>query len=509
VETAGWQAYAGLILLFPIVGAVFVATQRARRAYLVAIIFAAAALVALVLLADLFLGVGGQGRLVAQWTVLSWLGGRAGDMGFLVDGLTMLMLIVVLVVGLLVVLFSSQYLTPENREHATSDGGGRYCFWLLLFIASMVGLALAPNLLQLFIFWELTTICSWALISHYRGEKSIAAGYKALVLTSVGSLGFVIALLLCYQAAGSFQFAALGLLTPRRMVVVFLLLLVAAWAKAAQVPFHTWLPDAMEAPTPISAYLHAAAMVKAAVFVMARLVFEGYRFLPNLHAAFNIGSGTVLVTGHGLGIFMSVTALITMLVGVYLYFAQDDLKRLLAYSTITQLGYMFFGLGLALSGVWLGFLAALIHLVAHGFAKTLLFLATGSIAHRTGTRSISSLGGLARTMPVTAVAFTVGAFALVGIPPLACFWSKFTLLTAIVSMGGAAAVILLVPFALETVVGFFWFVRVCQRVFLGEESAVSASAEEAPALMQAVLVVLIVLCIVGPVLALPFLPVGP
>lgn len=509
METAGWESYTGLILLFPLVGAVLAATQRGRRADVVAGVFAAACLLALVLLIDLFLRAEAGERLVARWDLLPWLGGQAGTVGFLVDGLSIIMLIVVLGVGLLVVLFSADYLGPGNREHATQDGKGRYYFWLMLFITSMAGLALAPNLLQIFIFWELTTVCSWALISHYGTKKSLAAGHKALVITGVGGLCFLVALLLVYQVAPSFEFAALGLLTPRRLVVVFLLLLIAAWAKAAQLPFFTWLPDAMEAPTPISAYLHAAAMVKAAVFLMARLILDTYDFLPSLQAGFGVGVGGVLITGHGLGIFVSVVALITMLVALYLYFAQDDLKRLLAYSTIAHLGYMFFGLGLALAGVWLGMIAALIHLIAHGFSKTLLFLATGSIAYRTGTRSISALGGLVRTMPLTALGFTVGAFALVGVPPLACFWSKFVLLAALVSLGGAWAVILLVPLAAEIILAAFWFVRVSQRTFLGPTSETSAGAQEAPGLMQGVLVALVVLCLVGPALALPFLPLLP
>jgi hydrogenase-4 component D len=509
VETAGWQSYAGLILLLPLVGALVAATQRGRRrADAVASVFAAGALVALVGLINLALEPQ-EGRLLAEWNVLPWLGGRAGALGFLADGLAVLMLIVVLGIGLLVVLFSTEYLSPSNREHRTTGGKGRYYFWLMLFIASMAGLAMAPNLLQMFIFWEMTTVCSWALISHYDTRKATAAGYKALVLTSVGGLCFLLALLLIYQRAGSFEFSVLGLLSPRRAVAVFLLLLVAAWAKAAQVPFFTWLPDAMEAPTPISAYLHAAAMVKAGVFLMARVVYEGYGFLPGMKASFSLGYGAVVVSGHGIGLFVAVAALITMLVGLYLYFSQDDLKRLLAYSTITHLGYMFFGIGLALAGVWLGLVAALIHLIAHGFAKTLLFLSVGSVAHRTGTRSISALGGLAGRMPVTALAFTVGAFALVGVPPLACFWSKFALLGAVVATGGATAVILLLPFALETIFAFYWFVRVSQRVFLGQPSEASSQATEAPELMQAVLLVLVVLCIVGPVLAIPFLPVPP
>lgn len=509
METAGWEGYAGLVLVLPLVGAVVAGLQRGRRADAAAGIFGTAALVALVALINAALGAPGEGRLIAEWDVLSWLGGRAGAAGFLVDGLTLLMLIVVLVIGLLVVLFSADYLSPDNREHATTDTKGRYYFWLMLFIFSMAGLAMAPNLLQMFVFWELTTVCSWALIAHYDTQRAVAAGYKALVLTSVGGLCFLLALLLIYQVTPDFRFAALGALPEGRAMAVLFLLLLAAWAKAAQLPLYTWLPDAMEAPTPISAYLHAAAMVKAAVFLMARVIFEGYGFLPGLKATFSLGYGPVVVSAHGLGLFMSVAALATMLVAVYLYFAQDDLKRLLAYSTIAHLAYMLFGLGLALAGVWLGMIAALIHLIAHGFAKTTLFLSVGSVAHRTGTRKISALGGLVGAMPLTALAFTVAAFALVGVPPLACFWSKFALFGAIVGLGGATGVVLLLPFALETIIAFLWFVRVSQKVFLGEPSVAAGQAEEAPSLMQGVLAVLVVLCLVGPALALPFLPPQP
>lgn len=509
MATAGWEGYAGLILVLPLAGAVIASVLRGRKADATAGVFTAAALAALIALINAVMAAPGEGRLVAEWDVLSWLGGRAGAAGFLVDGLTLLMLIVVLGVGLLVVLFSADYLSPDNREHATTDSKGRYYFWLMLFIFSMAGLAMAPNLLQMFIFWEMTTICSWALIAHYDTRRAVAAGYKALVLTSAGGLCFLLALLLIYQVTPDFRFAVLAALPPRRAMVVLFLLLLAAWAKAAQLPLYTWLPEAMEAPTPISAYLHAAAMVKAAVFLMARVMFEGYGVLPQMKATFSLGYGPIVVSAHGLGLFISVAALATMLVALYLYFAQDDLKRLLAYSTITHLGYMFFGLGLALAGVWLGMVAALIHLIAHGFAKTTLFLSVGSVAHRTGTRRISQLSGLVGAMPLTALAFTVGAFALVGVPPLACFWSKFALLGALVKLGGAAGVILLLPFALETIIAFLWFVKVSQKVFLGEPSAAASQAGEGPGLMQGVLAALVVLCIVGPALALPFLPPQP
>ncbi len=236
--------------------------------------------------------------------------------------------------------------------------------------------------------------------------------------------------------------------------------MVAAWAKAAQVPFHTWLPDAMAAPTPISAYLHAAAMVKAGVFLMARTVAAGWE-VP-APAALALGA----------------MALLTIFVALSFYFVQDDLKRLLAYSTIAHLGYVL--LGVALGG--LGSLTALrggvLHILCHGFGKATLFLCAGAVAYVTGSRSISALGGVARSMPLTATAFFVGAAAVTGVPPFACFWSKFMILAGALRAAGRDRTDAGRPGAgRESLISFAWMLHIAQKVFFGATTPVAMVAQ--------------------------------
>jgi hydrogenase-4 component D len=407
-----------------------------------------------------------------------------GLFGALLDPLSAIMVAVVTVIGFLVVLYSIEYLSRRNREHGTEEGLGRYYFWLLLFIGSMVGIAIAPNLLQLFIFWEMTTLCSWALISHHQSPSAIRAGYKALIMTHIGGLAFMIALVIVFVSSGSFAFSAVSTLAPGLALVVFLLLLAAAWAKAAQVPFYTWLPDAMEAPTPISAYLHAAAMVKAGVYLMLRVVIE---------------NGPLGTTGP---LVMVVMASLTMLVAVFFYFLQDDLKRLLAFSTITHLGYILLAAAIGILGSTVGFRGAVLHLACHAPAKGLLFLAVGAIAYATGTKNISDLGGLGKRMPLVAGAFLVGVFAVTGIPPLACFWSKFFILTGALELGGTIGPLLAALVVGESMIAFGWFVWVAHRVFMGRSSG-AAEAKDPPWQMSVPLAILILLCVAAPLLALP------
>lgn len=516
MATYGWHFYAILLFAFPLAGAVLASMCRRRSSAAIVASFAIGACVlATLLLVGSFIGGEPGQELVRVWPLLPWLhplpGSTAmpGGLGFLVDSLSVIMLLVVVIIGAMVILFSIDYLHPIKFEHPLGLSEGRYYWWMLLFVVAMIGIALSPNFLQLFIFWELTTICSWALISIYENERSLAAGMKALVLTGVGGVAFMLALVLIYQPTHSFDFDVLGLLSDRRRGVVFLLLLIAAWAKAAQVPFWTWLPDAMEAPTPVSAYLHAAAMVKAGLFLMARTVFGSFEPLHSLDAVYNLGLARLHVTGTGLGIFMAVCATITMLVGLYFYLFQDDLKRLLAYSTITHLGYVLFGLGLAVAGVWIGLQASLLHIAAHAAAKTILFLAVGAIYWGAGTRYISQLGGLVRRMPITTFAFWTGTFALTGIPPLAAFWSKFFLLDAAIELAGFWGIVLLVAFGVEAVVALLWFLRIGQRVFFGEATELAAEAQEGTTIMVGVLLVVAVLCLVMPVLVWPLLPPAP
>ena len=416
---------------------------------------------------------------------LPWLPSSGKVFGFLIDPLSAYMLLIVTIIGFLVVCYSAEYLSPRNRDHATTDGKGRYSFWLFIFIGSMIGVVISPNLLQLFIFWELTSVCSWALISFYGTERSVNAGYKALLITHLGGLFFMVALVIQYVHTHSFSFDSLNSLPGGLKTATFILLLVAAWAKAAQIPFYTWLPDAMEAPTPISAYLHAAAMVKAGVYLAARVAIS----------TFDLSLGS--------GVLVAVMAIVTMLIAVFLFFFQDDLKRLLAFSTIAHLAYILLGVGLGILGSRTGLTGGLLHIMCHAFAKALLFLSAGAIAYSTGVKSIKELSGLSSRMPLVTVGFLVGILSVTGVPPFSCFWSKYFLLTGAIGLGGLAGACIVIPFLLEIIVVFAWFLRVGQNVFFGEVSEKAMVAKDPPFLMSATLVILMIFCVIAPLIALP------
>lgn len=417
---------------------------------------------------------------------MPWLGKTAsrGLFGYQIDPLALVVMLASTVIGAAIAIYSVGYLSPGNREHPVRSGQARYYFWLMLFVGSMAGIAISPTLLQLLVFWEMTTLCSWALISFYDNDESLKAGMKALVMTSLGGLFFLAGLVWVFSATGSMGFSALGLMTPETRAAAFTLFLIAAWAKSAQLPFHTWLPDAMAAPTPISAYLHAAAMVKAGVFLVARLLTAGWT-LPT-----------------GMGLLISIAALVTMFAALYLYFFQDDLKRLLAYSTIAQLGYIFLGLGIGSLGATMATRGAVLHILMHACAKTLLFLSVGAIAYSQGTRSISKLSGLARTMPVATVGFFVGMLALTGIPPLACFWSKFYVLVGALQLKGAFGPIVLILVVIESLVSFGWFLWVGQSVFFGKPKRDTGTLDLPPS-MGWVLIALSVACLLAPIAGIP------
>ena len=431
---------------------------------------------------------------------MPWLGKAAcvGLFGYELDPLACIMLLASTVIGVAIVVYSLGYLSSGNREHATTSGHARYFFWLMLFVGSMAGIAISPTLLQLLIFWELTTLCSWALISFYDNEESLKAGMKALVVTSLGGLFLLGGLVWVFTATGSMKFDALGLMSPGVRAAAFAMFLIAAWAKSAQVPFHTWLPDAMAAPTPISAYLHAAAMVKAGVFLTARLLLAGWP------------------VSEGTGLLVAIAAIVTMFASLYLYFFQDDLKRLLAYSTIAQLAYIFLGLGLGALGGTMAYRGAVLHILMHACAKTLLFLTVGAVAYAVGTRSMSRLSGIGRILPTAAVGFFVGAFALTGVPPLACFWSKIYVLAGALEVPGAFGPIALILVLIESLISFAWFLWVGQKVFFGklpesmavtedEESGRLVGAPELPPSMNWMLVAMIAVTLVAPIAGIPII----
>jgi hydrogenase-4 component D len=419
---------------------------------------------------------------------LPWLHGimTAPVFGVAIDPLALLMLLVIVPVGLLTVLYSTSYLTEKNREHPVGPRQyGRYYFWLMLFIGSMTGVALSPNFLQFLFFWEMTTLCSWALISFHQDERSLRAGFKAMLITQAGGAFLVVAVLILFAKTGSFEFSAVATLPGGLRNWVFFFILIAAWAKAGQVPLQTWLPDAMEAPTPVSAYLHAAAMVKGGVYLAARTVSSGWSISPGISA------------------LMAAMALLTIFVALSFYFVQDDLKRLLAYSTIAHLGYVLLGIAIGGMGARLSYQGAVLHILCHGVSKATLFFCVGAIAYATGTRRISALHGLAKSMPLTATAFFVGLLSVTGVPPLACFWSKFMILAGAMRLSGALGPAIVALLLCETLISFGWMLYVGQKVFQGATLTPVPIQGDLPWRIRITLIASIIGCLTVPLAGIP------
>jgi NADH-quinone oxidoreductase subunit L len=326
--------------------------------------------------------------------------------GIHIDGLAVMMLFMVTFVSFVVHVFSTKYMEGDRRYT-------HYFALLNLFTASMLLLVVADNTLELLVAWELVGMCSFVLIGHWWEEKPNAdAAVKAFLTTRVGDVGLMIGIIVLFFAAGSFDISRInaevldGAIGHTLLVVSAVCLLIGIMGKSGQFPLHTWLPDAMAGPTPVSALIHAATMVVAGVYLGARL-------FPVLYEGFSIGDGGINA--------MAATGGITVLIGAALAFVQRDIKKVLAYSTISQIGYMVMALGV---GAWV---AAVFHLFTHAFFKALLFLGAGSVSHSGSHHSFdmkSDMGGLRKYMPVTFVTFIIGSLALAGIFPLAGFWSK-------------------------------------------------------------------------------------
>jgi NADH-quinone oxidoreductase subunit L len=343
--------------------------------------------------------------------VWPWLpsGGKTiADVGVLVDAQSTIMLCLVSLVALLVQFYSLGYLHDERAPAL-----GRYYTYQSLFAFSMMGLALAPNLLQLFLCWELVGLCSYLLIGFWYQRPSAArAAVKAFWITKAGDVGMLVGIVMLFRAAGTFDItelhslAASNTLPLAGLSVITFCLYLGAMGKSAQFPFHVWLPDAMEGPTPVSALIHAATMVTAGVYLLVRTDFL-FAVTPN-----------VLLIVAWIGAF-------TALLAAVLACVQDDIKRVLAYSTVSQLGYMMTAIGAGVAS------AGFLHLLTHGLFKALLFLGAGAVIHAVGSNDLPNMGGLARRMPQTAIVFIVGTLSLAGIPLFGGFLSKEEILGAV------------------------------------------------------------------------------
>ncbi|MFA6001028.1 MAG: NADH-quinone oxidoreductase subunit L [Thermoleophilia bacterium] len=414
-----------------------------------------------------------------NWQVYQWIaaGSFKVDIGILVDPLTAVMLLVVSTVGFMVHVYSIGYM---------KDDGGYYRFfaYLNLFMFSMFMLVLANNYLLLYVFWEAVGLCSYLLISFWFPKKSAAnAGTKAFLVNRVGDFGFGLGIMLIFLTVGTLSytgvFSSVATIGTGTITAICLLLFMGAMGKSAQFPLHVWLPDAMEGPTPVSSLIHAATMVNAGVYMVARSSPIFYQ------------SQTAMLVVALVGSF---TAIFAASIGL----VQNDIKKVLAYSTVSQLGYMFTALGV---GAWT---AGMFHLVAHGFFKGLLFLGSGSVIHAmSGEQDMRKMGGLKNKTKITYWTFVVGALAISGFPGLAGFFSKDSVLAGTFHKGYWYLWVVGLIAAFMTA---FYMFRLIFMTFHGEprDEKAYAHAHESPRSMTIPLIVLAVpSALIGLVLGLP------
>ena len=421
-------------------------------------------------------------------TTTAWTWLAAGDfkasIDLLVDPLSITMMLVVTGIGGLIVLYSNGYMEGEDEER-------RYFAYMSLFVFSMLLLVMGGNLLLLLVGWGLVGLASYLLIGFYHDRSSaVDAAKKAFVINTIGDAAMALALFLAIAKVGSLDYSTVfaaaqsGELSDTVVTLVALGLLAGAVAKSAQIPLHTWLPDAMEGPTPVSALIHAATMVTAGVYLICRthVIFEA---APDIqHVAAVLGLITLLVAG--------VIALV-----------QWDIKRVIAYSTMSQIGYMFVGAGIG------AYPFAMFHLVTHAFFKALLFLTAGLVIHHLdGEQDIRKMGGLRKSLPVAHWTFLIGTLALVGIPIFAGFWSKDAILASALAYGGALGWILYVGGLIGTLLTGLYAFRLYFYVFRGEPRHAESEAEhhgagEAPRSMTLPALVLAIGSTVVGFLAIP------
>ncbi|MCA8864941.1 monovalent cation/H+ antiporter subunit A [Halomonas sp. SBBP1] len=406
----------------------------------------------------------------------TWMPELALNLAFRLDGLSLLFNLLILGIGLLIILYAHYYLAKDEPF-------GRFYAFLMLFMASMVGISMSDNLILLWLFWELTSLSSFLLIGYWSHQSDARKGARmALTVTGAGGLALLAGLLLLGDMAGSFNMGdvlASGdvILADPRYPLMLGLVLLGAFTKSAQFPFHFWLPHAMAAPTPVSAYLHSATMVKAGIFLMARL-----------HPA---------IAGSELwSVVVSLVGIITMLYGAWFALMKTDLKGILAFSTVSHLGLITVLLGI---GSPMAILAALFHILNHATFKAALFMSAGIIDHETGTRELKQLGGLKKAMPVTALLTTLAAAAMAGVPLFNGFLSKemfFTEALATPVLGGLSWLLPALA-ALGGILSVAYSLRLVHAVFFKPaREAPPKAPHEPPHLMRLPVEILVALCVV-------------
>ncbi len=435
-------------LTIPLVGLV---SRAARAAWSVAL-GAATTLLAMSLLPRALAGVD---TVVRKELILGL------DFILLIDPLAIFMACTSSFIGFLIIVYSVGYIRHEENQN-------EYYLLVVLFIGSMMGLVFSGNLIFLYLFWEIIAICCWRLIGFFRQPDHVRKADKAFLVTFSGAVVMLLGFILIYNQTGTFDLTAMrGTAIPGMAV---LLILFGMFSKSATVPLHTWLPDAGVAPTTVTALLHAAVLVKIGVYAFARLFVYGFK-LPT-----------------GWADALPWIAVISSLIAAAAATVETDFKRILAYSTVSQIGYIFLGYAVMTD---VGVTGATLYILMHGLAKAGLFLCAGIVIHATHKNDIREMGGLFKTMPLTALAFLFCAFSVIGIPPFGGFFSKFLVIMGTVKSGlvAAAAVALF-----TAVLTMFYLLRTFSQVFLGE---VKTPAREGTRSMVAVVAVLAVLSLLA------------
>jgi NADH-quinone oxidoreductase subunit L len=470
--------------VIPIVGSLFIPVffrlgKRVGETYAVIVAFLAAAF-SLSMIPDVW-GLGSHGIIISiDWIPLGldrWI-----PASMLVDPLSVMMASIATGIGALIVLYSVGYMAHE-------EGLPRYYFFMLFFIGGMTLLVMAENFLILYIGWEIVGLCSYALISFYnRKPEANHAGIKAFVTTRIGDTLMLIGIVILFAAFGTFSLTGLekamaeaierGSITIGFILIPLLLIFGGAVGKSAQFPLHVWLPDAMEGPTPVSALIHAATMVKAGIYLVARMIltvipFEA--FPPTLLAEWYMV--IALVAGF--------TALFAASMGL----VSPDIKRVIAYSTISQLALMLAALGMASETGWFG---GTFHILSHSIFKALLFLASGAVIHAIHTNNLDEMGGLRRYMPITFWTSLIGVLSLAGLPPLSGFWSKDVIIESTLEAGNILIYLLVVS---TSVLTFIYGLRWLYKVFLAPPSHHHHEVREAPRIMTIPLIILAALSV--------------
>jgi len=381
--------------------------------------------------------------------------------GFLADSLAVFMAMISSFVGSVIVLYSFTYINHYNHK-------SEYYLMVALFLGAMMGLVYSTNLIFLYTFWEISAICCWRLIGFYRDPLFVFRANKAFLITVFGALVMLLGFLVIYQQTGTFDLTKLrGAQIPDTAVI---LILAGLLSKSATLPLHTWLPDAGVAPSPVTSLLHAAVLVKIGVYAYARFFLVTFTVSGFWHTV------------------VPVIAAVSALVSAGAAIRENDIKRIIAYSTVSQIGFIFLGLS---TGSVMGAAGGLLYIMMHSIAKGGLFLCAGIVEHNTGTKDVRKLGGLWKTMPVTAVSFLLCAFSIMGIPPFGGFFSKYMVIGGAVTAGKPW---IAVVFAAGAVLTFIYLLRAFTLVFMGE---MKTEAEEGSRSMVASVVGLAALSLAG------------